>query len=417
MTRRFEDYVSLGDAQKKLRRLARPRFSRELVPLAAAYGRIVFEDVVSSCNIPAMDSSHMDGYAVRASDLSGASPDNPVRLRVVKGPPLGVLPRRRVKQGDAQTVLTGGFIPPGADAVVQVERTELSGRRVVFRRAASRGDFVFAAGRDVSKGDVVLRRGRVLRGQDLVLIGSLHRDRVPVFAKPRVAVIPTGSELTEDILDDRPGKVVETHGLLLSKLIAEAGGLPVQMPVAKDDLGAIRSALRVALRTADIVLTLAGSSVGEADLTETAIDSLGEPGVVVHGMKVHRGRVMGFGVVKGRAVVILPGPIQGAVNAFAVMAYPLIRSFLGRGFEEPPSIPAVMANSWEADRYPDFTKVLYAKLETTGREARVRVSTAETEKMTFLTQNDGYILADEKTAALARGDPVRFYVLPGLSSL
>ena len=417
MTKTFEEYVSLKDALKKLRSLAPVRRRRELVALAESYERVLFEDVVSLYDIPSRDSAHMDGYAVRVWDLAGASPTSPVSLRLVKGSPLGVVPRRAVKTGEAQTVLTGGFMPEGADGVVQVERTETHRGQVTFTRAPSAGDYVYAAGRDVKKGDKVLPKGRVLRGTDLVLLGSLHIDRVPVFARPRVAILPTGNELTEDIRDDRPGRVVETHGLFLSKAVRGAGGLPVQMPIARDDLEDMKRSIRASLRTADIVLTLAGSSVGEADLTEAAVDSLGEPGVVVHGMKVHRGRVMGFGAIRGKVVVILPGPIQGAVNAFALMVYPLIRSFLGRGFEQPPSIPAVMGNSWSADRYADFTKVVYARAEFTGTEVRVLASVGETEKMTFLTQNGGYLLADENTSSLRKGDRVRFYLLPGLSPL
>jgi len=250
----------------------------------------------------------------------------------------------------------------------------------------------------------------------LVLLGSLHFENVPVYAKPRVAILPTGDELTEDIRDERPGKVVETHSFLLSRLIQGAGGTPVQMPIARDDLGEITGSISAALTASDIVLTLAGSSVGEADLTSSAIDALGKPGVLVHGMKVHRGRVMGFGVVGGKAIVILPGPIQGAANAFSLMAFPLIRAFLGLGFEQPMSVPASMGNSWDAgDRYRDFSKVVYVKVDLSGKEVSVFASVGETEKMTFLTQNDGYLLVDEATASLKKGDRVRVHLLPGLS--
>jgi molybdenum cofactor synthesis domain-containing protein len=416
VTKRFVEYVCLKEAQKVLRRNARVVPRRELVPLGQSYQRVAFEDVLSRYDIPLRDSAHMDGFAVRSSDLAGASETHPVELKFVRGSPLGVVPKRGVAKGEAQTVLTGGFMPPGADAVVPVERTQTSGRRVSFTSSPAAGAFVYPSGRDVRKGDVVVRKGRVLRGSDLVLLGSLHFPQVPVFAKPRVAILPTGNELTEDVLDDRPGRVVETHSAMLSKLIEGAGGVPVQMPIARDHLTEMTDCIRAALATADILLTLAGSSVGEADLTEEAIGAVGKPGVLVHGMKVHRGRVMGFGVVRGKAVIILPGPIQGALNAFSVMAYPLIRSFIGRGFEEPPSLPAVIDNSWDAgDRYPDFTKVVYVKMDATGPELRVKASMGETEKMTFLAQNDGYMLLDEKTTRLRKGDRVRVHLLQGLS--
>jgi molybdopterin molybdotransferase len=416
LTKKFVEYVSLRDALKTLRSHTSVSPGQELVPLGRACQRILFEDIISAHDIPMKDSAHMDGFAVRSSDLAEASEARPVALRSVRGSPLGVVPKKVVKRGEAQTILTGGFMPSGADAVVQVERTRKSGRSIVFIRPPAQGEFVYAAGRDVRKGEVVLQKGRLLRGSDLVLLGALHVDAVPVYAKPRVAIIPTGNELTEDIRDDRPGRVVETHSFLLSRMIEGAGGIPVQMPIVSDDLDEITDCIRGALKTADIVLTLAGSSVGEADLTENAIDALGKPGVLVHGMKVHRGRVMGFGAVGGKAIIILPGPIQGAANAFLLMAYPLIRSFLGRGFEQPLSIPAAMSNAWDAgDRYPDFSKVVYVKIDLSGPDVRAYASVGETEKMTFLTQNDGYILVGERTTSLMKGDPVRVHLLPGLS--
>lgn len=167
-----------------------------------------------------------------------------------------------------------------------------------------------------------------------------------------------------------------------------------------------------------MVLTVAGSSVSESDLSEEAINRSGKPGVLVHGMKVHRGRVMGFGAAGGKAVVILPGPIQGAVNAFITVAYPLIRAHLGRGFESPPSIPARMGSDWDAGkRYRDFTKVVYVKARTEGPAVTVDASAGETEKITFLTQSDGYLLAGESVEYLKRGERVRLHLLPGLSPL
>jgi molybdenum cofactor synthesis domain-containing protein len=387
----------------------------ELVPLGRSFGRVLSRDVFSKFDVPLRDSSHMDGYAVRASDLSGASAAAPVTLARVEGSALGELPRRRLKAGEAHSVLTGGFIPDGADSVVQAERVQASKASVSFSVPVELGEYVYPRGRDVKKGEKVLAKGRVLRGPDLVLLGSLHLGEVTVFARPRVAVLPTGSELSEKISDTEPGKVAETHTLLLSRLIEGAGGTPVQMPIARDDREEIEQSIRVALKAAEIVITLAGTSVSEADLTEEAINAAGKPGVLVHGMRVTRGRVMGFGAVGGKAVVILPGPIQGAVNAFNLLVYPLIRSFLGLGFSAPPSFPARMGNDWEAaKRFRDFTKIVFVRLDATGEHIAVEGSMGETENVSFLSQSDGYLVLGEETTSLSRGDLVRVYLPVGL---
>ena len=301
-----------------------------------------------------------------------------------------------------------------------METVKADSESVTFSNAVERGEFVYARGRDVNKGERVLEAGRASPG-DRPRAHRLHCTWtwVPVCSKPRVAIIPTGSRLSEKISGtESPARSAETHTFLLARLIEGAGGIPVRMPITRDDADEIRQSIRVALRAADLVLTVAGSSVSETDVTEEAINASGEPGVLVHGMKVTRGRVMGFGVANGKAVIILPGPIQGALNAFIVMAYPLIRAFLGRGYESPPSVPAVLADDWDAGkRFRTFTKVVYVRTNADGAVVTVQPSYGETEKVTFLTQNDGYLLVGEDIVVMKKDDPVRVHLLPGLSYL
>jgi len=416
LVREFTDYTSVDTALAVLRKNARVSARREAVPLGRSIDRILCEDVVSRIDVPPRDSSHMDGFAVRSSDIAQASAAAPVRLRWVEGVPLGAVPRKPVRKGEAQAVLTGGFVPLGADAVVQAERVKLSHGRVEVSNPIDQGEHVYPRGRDVNRGEKVLEAGRSVRGTDQTLLASLHIDKVAVFARPRVAIIPTGTELSERIVGTEKGKVAESHSFLFSRLIEGAGGVPVVMPIAPDDSAELSRSIRAGLRVADMVLTIAGSSVSEKDLTENAINLAGKPGVLVHGLKVHRGRVMGFGAVEGKIVVILPGSIQGGVNAFILMAYPVIRSSLGRGFETPSSIPAILGNDWDAiERYRGFTKIVYVKTNTEGASVIADTSVAETERMTLLTRSDGYLVVAEDVPSLRKGEPVRVHRLPGLS--
>ena len=420
MPHEFKDYIPLVDARELLRAAVRVRPTRETIPVAGAFGRVLFEDVTSRVDIPAADSSHMDGYAVRSLDVASASEGSPVALKVVRGPPLGRSSKARVKGREAHAVLTGGFVPDGADAVIESERVKLlpESGEILVSKPVRKGEFIFAKGRDIRKGELVLEKGRVLRGADLVLLATLHIDRVGVYRRPRVAIIPTGNELSTKIRGTEPGMVVETHSLLLSRLVEGAGGNPVVFPIARDRIEDIEATIRRALKDCDLVMTLAGSSVGEADLTESAINNLGKPGVIVHGMKVSRGRVMGFGAIGGKAVIILPGPIQGCVNAFTLMAYPVIRSFLGRGFEDLATLPAVVGTDWDANiQYPDFTKIVYGRVSAVGDGLVVDPSKGESEKITFLTRNDCYVVVAEDKLSLRKGERVRVNLLPGLSSL
>jgi len=319
-------------------------------------------------------------------------------------------------------VLTGGYLPAGADAVVPVEDVSVRGARIQVGRRVERGEHVYPAGADVRKGERILQAGKTLMGQDLVLLASLRFEKVGAFRRPRVAILPTGTELTSDIRDRRSGKVVESHSLLLECLVEEAGGSVVTLPVVADEKRALSRALRGALKRSEVVFTLAGSSVGEPDLVDSTIRGFGKSTTaLVHGIKVNRGRVMGFAVVDGKPVVILPGPIQGALNAFIVLGYPLIRYHLGMGWEQPPAVWATVGEDWDAaGKFRDFDQVVYLRLSRDPSSEDGLLATpsgADTEKVSFLVSKNAYALVPGSSPRLVKGERVRAHLLPGFSRL
>jgi len=416
-------YTSLEDALAILSHAVGPRARRETLGVRDSYGRVVAADVVAKEDSPRSDVSHFDGFAIRSADTAHATASSPAVLALERGANgLGVYPKDRLRPGRAMSVLTGGYLPVGADAVVPVEDARSKGGAIEVGLRVERGEHVYPRGADVRKGETLLRAGRTLRGQDLVLLASSHFESLSVFKRPRVAIIPTGSELTTDVADRRSGKVVESHSLLLRHLVEEAGGSAVSLPIVPDESRALALALKRALRRSEIVLTLAGSSAGEPDLVESAIRGFGRLTTsLVHGIKVHRGRVMGFAVVAGKPIVILPGPIQGALNAFIVFAYPLIRHHLGLGFERPPSVLATVGEDWEATgRFRGFDQVVYLRLtkDPAGRDGLSAMpASGETEKVSFLVSKDAYALVPGKRPFLRKGERVEARLLPGFSGL
>jgi molybdopterin biosynthesis enzyme len=184
----------------------------------------------------------------------------------------------------------------------------------------------------------------------------------------------------------------------------------------------LTSALKNALAKSDIVMTLAGSSVGEPDLVDSVIRGFGKAtSVLVHGVRIHRGRVMGIAVVNRKPVVILPGPIQGALNAFIAFGYPLVRRHLGRGLEGPPSVPATVGEEWEATgRFRTFDQIVYLRLEpdpVAPGELLAVPSSGETEKVSFLVSNNAYALVPGANPRLRKGERIQARLLPGFSSL
>jgi molybdenum cofactor synthesis domain-containing protein len=358
----------------------------------------------------------MDGYAVRASDLTRASKAYPAKLRISEATPLGKYSSCPLANGEARRVLTGGYLPVGADAVLQAEAVEKVGRLIVVKRPVQVDSFVFRRGADVTAGHRVLQKGQLIRAQDVGLAVSLRISRLSVFRKPVVAVVPTGDELTARLRDVEPGKVIESHTYVLSWLVRAAGGEAINMGIARDSQASIAPKLKEALRSSEIVLTIAGSSVGDRDLVERAINRVGKPGVVVHGVKIHRGRVVGFGLVGRKPIIILPGPIQGMLNAFSTFVYPLIRAHLGQPFRGPPTVRARLSSHWEVHGpFANFTKILYVKRSTSERGIEARPLVGETEKITLLTSADGYVLVPEEVTALKAGTKVDVCLLPGFS--
>lgn len=398
-----------------------PRPRTEEVAAGAAYGRLLARGVVARERVPGRDVSHFDGFAVASADTARASEGSPVALRLLPGGArLDRPPKARLRRGEAVRVLTGGALPPGADAVVPLEEAAEGQGRVLVSSRAAPGERVYKAGADVGRGERVIEAGETVSAQHLALLGTLRVGTVSVFRRPRVAILPTGSELTSDIADRREGRVVESHSAMLERLVEGAGGAATTLPIAPDELAPISRALASALRSSDIVLTLAGSSVGEADLVEKALRGLGSVAALVHGVEVNRGRVMGFAVVRGRPVVMLPGPVQAALNAFIVFGYPLVRAFLGRGLEQPPWVPAHLSEGWRPEgRFRDFEQVVYLRLEEDpDRPARLVATpaAAQTEKLSFLVSKNAYAILPGGRG-LPRGAAVEARLLPGFSRL
>jgi len=201
-------------------------------------------------------------------------------------------------------------------------------------------------------------------------------------------------------------------------LIEKSGGIPLDLGITPDDIRKIKNKIRLALSKSDMILTTGGSSVGLRDLVAESINDIGKPGILVHGVKLDRGRVTGLAALRRRPVIILPGPIQGAVNAFIVFALPLIRLMLGLQPFNKPFISAKLTENWNArKKFQNFTKIIYVKMwrRSESGEFHAKPITGETTDITVLTETNGFILVPERLTTLKRGEQVKINIFPGLS--
>jgi len=360
----FQKVTRVDDALRIfLAAMRRPPPKTESVILSEALGRVLGDDIVSRQFIPAVDRSVMDGYAVRSADIANASEEHPIALEVAGESRIGEVCRIVVKARQAVTVATGSMIPPEADAVVMVEITRiLPDRKVVVHAPTTPGQNISKRGEDVSPGTLVLRKGQRLRAQDLAILRAMGSAKVRVVRRIRIGIISTGNELVNLPGKRDVGKVVDLNRQILSAMSEELGAQPMDLGIARDDESGIIRILRKALRSCDVILITAGSSVGRKDLVPECINRLGKPGMLVHGVAMRPSLPTGLAVVSGKPIVSLPGFPVSAMIAFRVFGRPLIGRLMGTGEPSEPVVKAVLKERISGPKgYRTFVRVMLRK--------------------------------------------------------
>ena len=330
---------------------------RERVATAEALGRVLAESLVSPEDLPPFRRSLMDGYAVRAADTTGASPEAPLWLVVVADIAMGAAVERRIGPGEAARVPTGGMIPEGADAVVIVEQTREEEGRVAVPAPITPGRHLIERGEDVRRGDPLLAAGHRLRPQDLGALLGLSILEVAVYQRPRVGIISTGDEVVPPDRIPAPGQIRDMNSSALAAMVTQVGAIPHRYGIVRDERETLAAAAATALTECDVLILNGGTSVGAQDHVAPVIDRLGAPGVLVHGINIRPGKPTVLAVCAGKPVFGLPGQPVSALNTFELFVAPVLRQML----RLPDDTPRVLARLTAAVRSAD------------GREDHVRV--------------------------------------------
>jgi len=299
----------------------------EEVRLESAAGWVLAEDVTAGQNVPPFANSAMDGYAVRSLDVREASPEQPVRLRVVGEIQAGYAPPSPVVRGTALRIMTGGMLPEGADAVVRVEDTREQDHQVEVRVAVRAGTSIRPAGSDVQAGDTVARVGQVLTPGLLGVIASAGRVAVRCVRRPRVLLLTTGDELRPAGEPLGPGQITNTNQYTLRAAIEEVHGVVIDSGVARDDRQALEKSLAQA-HAADLVITSGGVSMGSYDLVRQLLEERGS--MEFWQVALRPGKPLAFGSVLGVPLIGLPGNPVSSLVAFELFARPAILKLQGR---------------------------------------------------------------------------------------
>ncbi len=332
----FLAVASRAEAEERFRaHLKLEPLGRELVSLSAARGRILADDLAAAVDVPCFDRSNVDGFAVRASDLERAAAEAPVRLKLnaeLLTP--GVQPATVVEAGTATVIATGGMVPRGADAVIMVEHTEIvevGGESFVeVTQPLVPGACISVAGSDIAAGETVLRRGLELGSREIAMVAAIGLAEVPVFRRPKVAILSTGDELVAPGQPMQPGKVYDSNGPMLAAAVEELGCEAVSLGIIVDDQSLIEATIDKAVRDADVVLLSGGTSKGAGDFCYHAVARFSDPGIVVHGVSIKPGKPLCLAVTAGKPVVILPGFPTSATFTFHEFVAPVLRVFAGQ---------------------------------------------------------------------------------------
>ena len=322
-----------------------PQVEAETVAAYDSLGRVIAAEVLSAADLPAFPRSTMDGYSVRSDDTFGATESLPAFLDVVGDVAMGAKPSVTLDAGQAARAYTGGMLAVGADAVVMVEHTQpIDDRSIEVLRPVAPGENVNQVGEDIRAGDVVFHPGHEVRPQDVGGLMALGVDRVTVARRPRVAVVSTGDELVPPESTPAPGQVRDVNTYTLSALIERAGGVPVRVGLVPDDFEKQRAAAVEGLARSDMLIFSAGSSVSVRDITAQVFASVGEPGVLVHGISFKPGKPTILALLDGKPAIGLPGNPVSAAVVFDMIAAPVVRALMGGSPAKwRPSVRAALA--------------------------------------------------------------------------
>jgi molybdopterin molybdotransferase len=369
----------------------------ELVATVAARARVLSEDLRSAVDLPHFNRAAMDGYAVRSRDTFGANQSLPAYLKLAGVVEMGKEATQSLGPGEAIRISTGGMMPPQSDAVVMVEYTEeVQGGLVEIHRGVSPWQNVIQIGDDIKKGEPVFQQGRRLKAHDIGALTGIGISSVPVFKRPRIALISTGDEIVDADAIPLPGQVRNINQHSLAGLIEECGAELKDWGVIPDDRQRLTIAIGQALDWADLVLLSGGSSMGAKDIALETILSFPDSEFIFHGISVAPGKPTIFAKACGKPIMGLPGYPVSALVIFDLFAAPLIRRLGGEAIAT----------------HARFTKTAKATLKTNiasqvGREDYVRVALEEDSQRllaTPLPSKSGAIFTLVKADGMVRID-------------
>ena len=398
----------------------------ESVPILDSLGQVLAEDIYSNINIPPLDNSAMDGYAVQASDTDNAGSESPRFLRVIDTVIAGSISEREVKPGTAIRIMTGAPVPKGADSVVPFEDTDETRRRESSNKPtiteigilckAKPGSNIRRAGEDIASGTKVLAKGTVIRPAEVGVMASLGRGKVTVFRRPVVAILATGNELVDIEQSLSAGKIYNSNTYSVAALVRHYGGIPQILGIARDNEGSLVAKLRQGL-DADMLLTSGGVSKGDYDIVKDVLAKEGE--ITFWTVRMKPGKPLAFGTIKGisktgaaRNIPHLgfPGNPVSSMVTFELFARPAIFKMMGKNNLTKPTVEAVIEERIiNTDGRRIYTRAIVEKRH--GQYSARLTGPQGSGILTSMSLANGLVIVPEDKAEVKAGEKVQVMML------
>lgn len=388
--------LSVDEALAQLLAGARPVDGIEQVPTMEAAGRVLAQPQTSTMDVPPMDNSAMDGFAVRLSDLNSLEKN----LKVAQRIPAGSI-GKPLEPGTAARIFTGAPVPPGADAIVMQEHCSVSGDMVSIQKSPKQGEWIRLTASDIRKGGLVLAAGKRLLPQDTGLAASVGIKTLPVYRKLRLGLFFTGDELVMPGDPLPPGRIYNSNRFTLNGLAAAFGCEVRDYGIVPDKLGATREVLRRAAAENDVIVTSGGVSVGDEDHVKPAVEAEGS--LLMWRIAMKPGRPLAFGRVKEAAFIGLPGNPVSSFVTFLIFVRPFLLKTQGQIDVAPRAIDARADFDWpEPDARREFLRVKW-----NSQGGLDLYPTQDSAVLTSTAWADG-LVDNPAGAAIRQGERVRF---------
>ncbi len=403
----FQRLTLIDEALEKwlsILQIGKPR--TEVVSLQNAFGRVLAEELVAKEALPRFDKSAMDGYALKSADTVGASQSKPVTLLLTEN--------LEIVNKQAKPIWTGNPIPKGADAVVMLEHTERKvGELEVWSQLPLNAN-VSKMGEDIRKGNLVGKAGIRLTPYHIGLAAALGYSQLEVATKPRIGILATGNELAEVGTELSGSLIYDSNKIMLSAVCSELGAETTDFGMAKDKKDEISDKIQKALQTQDAVITTGGTSVGEFDLVPDAVNSLGKPGVIVHGVALRPAMPTAVAALNNKPVLILSGNPVAAIIGFEVFGRAMVCRMLGMSKTEPrPMLKAVLARRI-ASVLGRKTYVRVKVILKDGEFIAEPVSAKGSGSISTMTNSNGFMIIPENREGISEGETVIIHMFGGL---